>query len=128
MNLIEIKHFWSKQIADAKLNVPANLHNYKTLTVTIHNASWCPDCEREVSQLLALDAQAEHGFDSITVHSYEDIEDYKKRKIAGALVVTCLPTLIFYQEGQEVLRVEEDSAGQLSSQLCQLQNSALTRE
>ncbi|MEH6446621.1 MAG: hypothetical protein V7784_22215 [Oceanospirillaceae bacterium] len=127
MNLIEIKHLWSQQIDDAKLNVPAKQDNYNTLTVTIHNASWCPDCEREISQLLALDAQAEQGFDAITVHSYEDIADYKKRKIAGELAISCLPTIIVYRQGLEVLRIEEDSAGQLSSQLQQLQKPALAR-
>ncbi len=120
MNLDDIKQLWQTTIDAAKSDLPVEDKNYQSLTVAIHNASWCPDCEREVSQLLAVDAQAAKGFGELVLHSYEDIESYKAGKKAGSLSITCLPTIIFYRDEQELFRVEEDSAGQLVAMLAQV--------
>ncbi len=122
MTLAELKHLWASLIDDASHNIATDVNDFKALKVVIHNATWCPDCEREVSELLALDAQAIQGFDNITLYSYEDKADYKQRKAAAELPISCLPTLIFYRADQEVLCIKEDSAGQLSSLLQQLNN------
>mgnify|MGYP000577873826 CR=1 FL=1 len=119
MNLDDIKELWQTAINAAKSELPFEDVSYQSLTVDIHNASWCPDCEREVSLLLALDAQASKGFGELVLHSYEDKESYKARKQSGSLSITCLPTIIFYRDEKEIFRVEEDSAGQLIHLLSQ---------
>ena len=120
MNLNDIKQLWSSSIKDAKDKISLQKSDLGKLSVVIHNASWCPDCEREVSQLLALDELASHSFANVTLYSYEDKEEYKQKKLAGELDVTCLPTLIFYVQNKEVMRIEEDSAGQLVETLLKL--------
>lgn len=117
MNLNDIKQLWAAPITDAAELLTQQDNDLSKLSVVIHNASWCPDCEREVSLLLALDAQASHGFANVTLHSYEDKEEYKQKKLAGELAITCLPTLIFYSQDQEVMRIEEDSSGLLVEKL-----------
>lgn len=120
MTLTDIRRLWAQPISNAKQQIPANHSDYHEYTVLIHTASWCPDCEREVSQLLALDEQASHGFEKISLHSYEDKESYQRLKGEGGLDISCLPTLIFCHRGEEVLRIEEDSAGQLAARLQQM--------
>jgi len=120
MNLNDIKQLWSSSIEQATNKISQQQCDLGKLSVVIHNASWCPDCEREVSLLLALNQQASRSFAEVTLYSYEDKEQYKQKKLAGELAITCLPTLIFYQQDKEVMRIEEDSAGQLVEKLAQL--------
>ena len=120
MNLNDIKQLWSSSIKEATDKISQQKNDLGKLSVVIHNASWCPDCEREVSLLLALDHQASASFAKVTLHSYEDKEQYKQRKLAGELAISCLPTLIFYKQDKEVMRIEEDSAGQLVEKLLRL--------
>jgi thiol-disulfide isomerase/thioredoxin len=120
MTLNDIKQLWSTPIKDAAETVSQQIGDLGELSVDIHNASWCPDCEREVSLLLAIDELASRGFENMTLFSYEDKTDYRQKKLAGELSITCLPTLIFYKQGEEVMRVEEDSAGQLVESLLKL--------
>lgn len=119
MKLNDIKKLWKKTIDTAKSELPIEDKNYQSITVDIHNASWCPDCEREVSTLLALDAQSSQGFGELNLHSYEDKENYIAGKQSGSLSITCLPTIIFYRDKKELFRVEEDSQGQLITLLSQ---------
>jgi thiol-disulfide isomerase/thioredoxin len=122
MNLNDIKNIWAKPISEAKSRLSISNQNLQGLSVDIHNATWCPDCEREVSLLLAINENAQPAFDTLSLHSYEDINVYKEGKVKGTLEISCLPTLIFYRKGEEVLRIEEDSAGKLASQIQALQN------
>lgn len=121
MNLTDIKKMWESHISEAKSDLSTNNLGYLGLSVDIHNATWCPDCEREVSLLLALDESAQPGFDAVNLHSYEDINVYKDGKAKGALEISCLPTLIFYRKGEEVLRIEENSYGKMATQIQALQ-------
>ena len=120
MTLTDIQHLWAQPISAAKQTIQTNHNDYHEYIAVIHNASWCPDCEREVSLLLALDGQSSSGFKQISLHSYEDKESYQRLKREGSLDISCLPTLIFYRRGTEVLRIEEDSAGQLAFLLQQM--------
>ena len=120
MTLNDIKQLWSTPIKDAAVTISHQIGDLAELSAVVHNASWCPDCEREVSLLLAIDEQASRGFENITLYSYEDKADYQQKKLAGELAITCLPTLVFYRQGEEVMRIEEDSAGQLVESLLKL--------
>jgi len=120
MTLNDIKQLWAKPIKDATETISHLIGDLGELSVVVHNATWCPDCEREVSQLIALDEQASRRFENITLYSYEDKADYQQKKLAGELAITCLPTLIFYKQGEEVMRIEEDSAGLLAESLLKL--------
>jgi len=120
MNLNDIKQLWSAPIKVATDTISQQIGDLGKFSVVIHNASWCPDCEREVSLLLAIDEQASVPFENVTLYSYEDKEDYQQKKLAGELAVSCLPTLVFYRQDEEVLRIEEDSAGQLVELLSKL--------
>ena len=117
MNLNEIELLWASEIDAAKSKLTGTVIDLSELSVVVHNASWCPDCEREVSYLIALNKQASSGLEDITVHSYEDKAAYQQGKLSGELQIRCLPTLIFYRQGKEVLRIEEDSEYKLVDSL-----------
>lgn len=113
MNLNEIKQLWRSSIALSESELSSGDMDLSAVSVFIHNASWCPDCEREVSQLLSIDGQVSQGFREIVLESYEDKESYKAEKSKGQLKISCLPTIIFYRKGVEVARIEEDSNGEM---------------
>ncbi len=115
MNLDDVKNLWSASIEAAQIGLSVEDQVYRDIGVVVHNASWCPDCEREVSYLLAVDAQAQEGFGDIALHSYEDKESYRLGKQSGTLPINCLPTIIFSLGDKEFYRIEEDSAGELMS-------------
>lgn len=120
MNLNDIKKIWEENISVAKSSHSNAKNDFQGISVSVHNATWCPDCVREVSELLALDEQANTGFEEIILHSYEDSEQYKIAKANGELSISCLPTLIFQRGEEEVLRIEEDSNGQLANLLANI--------
>lgn len=82
------------------------------ISLDIYNATWCPDCERETVELLALLLLNSTPID-INIHSYEDIESYKEKKKEGSLPVKCLPTFIFKSNNKEISRIEENSNNKL---------------
>ncbi len=84
----------------------------ESISIDIHNASWCPDCERETVELMAL-LEINSKKVEINIYSYEDIQSYKAKKAEGSLPVKCLPTFIFKRDGEELARVEESSGGEL---------------
>lgn len=115
--LNNVRNIWQQQIAVAAQDPQFQACNLQGLSAVIHNATWCPDCEREVSQLLAIDKQAKSGFEKIDLHSYEDKAAYREGKQASSLPISCLPTIIFYRDNQEVYRIEEDSNGEMATKL-----------
>lgn len=118
MTLQQLRSRWAPAIEQLKSTAASTrADNYSGHNVVIHNASWCPDCEREVVELLALNELAGSGFDQITLHSYEDKAQYQARKQSGKLTVNCLPTIIIYRDETEVIKIEEDSKGELAGRL-----------
>jgi len=109
MTLAELQSLWASSITQQSKELP-NL-NLTSLEVEVHTASWCPDCVREVSELLALNKAASHGFKNLTLHSYEDKEDYMAKKASGVLDISCLPTIMINHEQGEVAVIKEDSQG-----------------
>lgn len=94
--------------------VESKVVNYKKLnkdlseySVELHNGTWCPDCERESTELFALIESFGVKAPSLTIISYEDIEKYKLMKISNTLGISCLPTIIFKKKNQNVLTIKE---------------------
>lgn len=118
MTLQQLRTLWAPAIEQLKSANPAmQTGDYSGLSAVVHNASWCPDCEREVVQLLVINELADSGFDQIILHSYEDKAQYQASKQRGELTVSCLPTILIYRGEAEVMKVEEDSSGQLTTHL-----------
>ncbi|MGB1237636.1 MAG: TlpA family protein disulfide reductase [Pseudomonadales bacterium] len=113
MTLDDLHTLWAEQIARTRLAMEVKDADLSALHVQLHNATWCPDCERESTVLLALSQGAAKGFGVLELNSYEDKAAYQSAKADGRLSVDCLPTLIVKREGKEVLRIEEDSQGGL---------------
>ena len=109
MTLPELQNLWASSITQQSNNLPKL--DLTSLELVIHTASWCPDCIREVSELLALDKASSHGFKSLTLHSYEDKENYMAKKSSGELGISCLPTIIINDKQGEVAVIKEDSRG-----------------
>lgn len=109
MTLSELQNLWASSITQQSNELPSL--DLTSLELVIHTASWCPDCVREVSELLALDKAASHGFKNVTLHSYEDKEDYMAKKSGAELGIDCLPTIMINDEQGEVALIKEDSRG-----------------
>ncbi|EQC47474.1 hypothetical protein [Bacteriovorax sp. Seq25_V] len=108
---IDIKDEW-KTLVKQKMGSYKELNeevDFDNLEVDIHNASWCPDCEREVTDLFAWLNVVESDLIKLNIFEYEDKELYKSQKLNGCLSIKCLPTIIFKKSGLELLRVEEIS-------------------
>lgn len=84
----------------------------ETISIDIHNATWCPDCERETVELIAL-LEINSTTVEINIYSYEDLQSYKDKKKEGSLPVKCLPTFIIKSHNKEIARIEEDSNNKL---------------
>lgn len=87
-------------------------------TFIVHNATWCPDCERELTELMAL--CDELGIDrspKLVLKSYENIEEYKVLKGRGQLEVSCLPTIEVNKNSVVIGKVEETSSPNLLTNL-----------
>lgn len=95
------------ELLNQKISLDLNIDS-----IDIYNASWCPDCERETVELMAL-LLLNSSPVKISIHSYEDLETYKENKKEGVLPIKCLPTFIFSTNDKEVVRIEENSNGQL---------------
>lgn len=77
-------------------------------SVELHNATWCPDCERESSSLLAFVEALGEKAPKLIIFGYEDVEHYKKLKASNQLSISCLPTIIFKDENMKtVLTIHE---------------------
>ncbi|PIK15801.1 hypothetical protein [Halobacteriovorax sp. JY17] len=89
-----------------------NSLSLEDISIEVHNATWCPDCEREITGLMALILlSAEKPI--LKIYSYENREEYRSKKLSGLLSTECLPTIIFKKNEVEITRVLEDSKGRL---------------
>lgn len=111
MTLAILAARWSKPIARAAQTYQGNSLDLSQYKVELHNASWCPDCEREVSDLLGLQQANQQEFGAIELHSYENKAAYQQQKQSASLPIDCLPTIIFYCAGKPVLTIKETSGG-----------------
>lgn len=111
MTIQELEQLWQKEIAEQQekyCDIDLNLSDVK---VELHNATWCPDCVRECSELLAIKAALGSKAPEISLISYEDKEHYMSNK--ASLDINCLPTIVFTRNEQEFARIEEDSQGKM---------------
>lgn len=81
----------------------------------IHTASWCPDCEREITELMALIWTLKDFAPSLnTIQHYENKDEYKQKKQAGVLNIKAVPTIIIKDANKlEINRIEEVIDGPL---------------
>jgi thiol-disulfide isomerase/thioredoxin len=99
-----------REIVNSKLQNFSDINDdFSSIKVVVHNGTWCPDCVRETTDLLAMVESLDNRAPSLEVIAYEDIEDYKVKKSSGTLPIKCLPTMIFYKNGDEIGRIEEKS-------------------
>ena len=116
-NFEEIYSFapkWRELVTKKKqeyLDKNANLQ-LQTISIDIHNATWCLDCERETVELIAL-IELNSTTVEINIYSYEDLQSYKDKKKEGSLPVKSLPTFIMKSHNKEIARIEEDSNNKL---------------
>ena len=88
-------------------NYPKDLSEF---SVELHNATWCPDCERESSALFAMVESLGGKAPKLKIIGYENIQEYKQLKTSKKLEISCLPTIIFKNSNQEaVLSINEKS-------------------
>ncbi len=99
--LVKSKEASYKKFKDSK--------SFKNLEISLHNASWCPDCEREVTDLLAWLTTLNDETISFLAYEYEDKEKYKREKKENLLSINSLPTIIFKKDNKEIMRIEEES-------------------
>jgi|GEM_PF-1768115 len=123
MTLAKLASRWSKSIARAAQTYQDHELDLSQYKVELHNASWCPDCEREVSDLLGLQQANTLKFAAIELHSYENKASYQQQKQTNSLPIKCLPTIIFYRADTLVLTVEENSHGGIGASLSALPNN-----
>ncbi|OUR94229.1 hypothetical protein A9Q84_18170 [Halobacteriovorax marinus] len=106
-NLFEL---WESKIL-SKMNLFSDFQgDYSEFHITLHNATWCPDCERESTDLLAMIKVLDKSSPKLEIIHYEDRAEYKDKKDRGQLSIHCLPTIIFHDKLQrEIGRIEEQS-------------------
>lgn len=109
MTLSELQSLWASSITQQSNELP-NL-DLASLEIEVHTASWCPDCVREVSELLALDKAASRSFKNVTLLSYENKDDYIAKKSSGGLNISCLPTIVIKDQHGGIEVIKEDSRG-----------------
>lgn len=110
MNILKLIPAWGELIQNRSPSVfEGELSKLDGLQITIHNATWCPDCQRETIDLLAFLLRNKIQGLQISVISYEDKQDYKNKKINNELTIRCLPTIIFLKNNIEVHRINEKS-------------------
>ncbi len=115
--LLKLVPLW-QNIIDSKVALYSDIANdLSNIRVTVHNASWCPDCEREVTDLLALAAALKEQAPAIQIISYEDKARYKAQKAQGQLAIKCLPTIIFNDSHKEIGRIEEQAVTSFKTDL-----------
>ncbi len=111
MTTQELEQLWQSEIAE-QLEKFRNIElNLSQVEIELHNATWCPDCVRECSELLAIKASLRDKAPKISLISYENKDEYMNNK--ASLDISCLPTIIFKRNGQEFARIEEDSKGKM---------------
>lgn len=114
----DLKQSWQELSTQKKLKVPKETLglDLSKVSIEIHFSTWCPDCERELTDLFSLTENMNQP-PKFTFFSYEDKQDYRDKKSQGLLTIKCLPTLIFTRDNSEFLRIEEDSKGALFSMI-----------
>lgn len=100
---------WRSLVDSKKQNYTDIRDDYSNFRIVVHNATWCPDCVRETTELLAFVEVLGAKAPSLEIIPYEDINDYKEKKLSGVLEITCLPTIIFSNNDGELGRIEEKS-------------------
>lgn len=115
---------WCEQIqkAASKYYNLDDIIKLKDIKITLHNATWCPDCQRESIEVLAfLEANKNLNIEFELI-SYEDKENYKDSKTKGILPIKCLPTIIFTnaKNANEILKIEEQAIPNFKSLLIKL--------
>jgi len=101
-----------KDVVNRKLKGIENSNqDLSEIKVIMHNASWCPDCEREVTELLALCESLKNKSPKLELISYEDKEEYKKKKSQGKLSITALPTFEIIKNDILIGKIIEKSNG-----------------
>lgn len=111
MTIQALEQLWQKEIAKQQAKYRNIELDLSDVSIDLHNATWCPDCVRECSELLALKAALGSKAPEISLISYEDKEDYMNNK--ASLDISCLPTIIFKRGKLEFARIEEDSKGMM---------------
>ena len=109
MELFQIAPHWQNLVEDKSKNYSDIQGDFSSFSIIVHNATWCPDCERETVELLALCRALGEKAPSLEIVHYEDIEEYKKAKAQKTLPISCLPTIIFLKDENELGKIEEES-------------------
>jgi thiol-disulfide isomerase/thioredoxin len=108
--IYEVAPHW-RQITESKTaQYKSFSKDLSNLSIIIHNASWCPDCEREVTDLLAFLSTQKNKPHKVEIHNYEDKELYKKMKSEKNLSISCLPTIIFNDKNSNSIATIEEQA------------------
>ncbi|MBB6523872.1 thioredoxin family protein [Pseudoteredinibacter isoporae] len=115
MTIEELEQLWQVEISNYRSQLNGLDLDLSDVHISLHNASWCPDCVRETSELLAIKQALKEKAPHITLISYEDKEHYMNNK--SSLEVNCVPTIIASRDGQEYARIEENSQGKLLERL-----------
>ncbi|GAA6154206.1 TlpA family protein disulfide reductase [Pseudoteredinibacter isoporae] len=115
MTTEELEQLWKPEIDQHLSKIQNMKQDFSDVEIIIHNASWCPDCVRETSELLAIKQSLQDKAPQITLISYEDKDYYMSNK--AELDINCVPTIIAKRNGQEYARIEENSNGKLLEQL-----------
>jgi len=109
MNIYSIAPDWVS-LVESKVEKFLDLKDdYSDIEILVHNATWCPDCVRETTDLLAMQRALGKNSPSVSIIHYEDFKEYKLQKGLGTLEISCLPTIIFKKKGVELGRIEEKS-------------------
>lgn len=117
MTIEELEQLWKDEIANHLIKLQDVQLDLSDVSIELHNASWCPDCVRESSELLAIKQALKDKAPQIALVNYEDKEHYMANK--AELEVNCVPTIIASLNGQEYARIEENSNGELLNRLAQ---------
>lgn len=98
------------EIIEKKENLFTNSNlDLSDIKIIVHNGTWCSDCEREVTELLALCNVLKNNTPTFKLFEYEDKNLYIEQKKNDTLSVSCIPTIIFFKDNIQVGKVEECS-------------------
>lgn len=89
------------------------------IEVLIFNATWCPDCVREVPRTFRIIDQAGLGALPLTIlgldRTLRDAEG-----LAARWAIRAVPTFIFVRDGRELGRIIERPTGTLEGHIAQI--------
>jgi len=109
-NEVNLNELWNTIIEQKANHYKDCKEDLSEINVVLHNATWCPDCVREATDLLAMIKVMGKRAPKLTVISYEDKSDYKEKKSLNLLPIKCLPTIVISTKGEvEIGRIEEEA-------------------